>query len=102
MDNKYNVTFEFKEDEDAIVISKKTIACTGFALLAIGTADVEGIHDATVTLVNVSTDDIKDVIKSDKILIRAACLAKGEMDANNYGSQIAAKSTLRKMLERMS
>ena len=100
--DKYNVTFEYVENEDAIVISKKTIACSGFALIAMNADYGEGEHDASTTFVNISTEDIKNVIKDDKILIRAACLAKGEMDADEYGSKIEAKSVLKKVLERLS
>lgn len=99
MEKKYKIAIKSIDDSEENL--QEEFYCNGFALLAFD-AEMNGdTSQAMVNIENASIEDIKDVIKGDAHLIAAACMAKGELDAEKYFHKIRSDEIVKGFLGKM-
>ena len=87
MEKEYKITVEFTDDNGEN--SRLEIISRGYALIAFD-AKTDGHEkaDNVVSIMTASVKDIKNAIMRNAYFAQAACLAKGELDAEMYGKRI--------------
>lgn len=100
MEKEYKITVEFTDDGGEN--THREFICRGYALIAFEAENESHERgDALVNIMTASIEDIKDAILHDAHLIQAACLAKGELDAEQYAHKIRSDEIVKGFLGKM-